>query len=468
MGFKKDFLWGGAIAANQAEGAWDEDGKGPSTADVMTKGSLHENREITDGVLPGRNYPSHIAVDHYHHFAEDIDLFGEMGMKCFRMSINWARIFPNGDDAEPCEAGLAHYDAVFDACRKNGIEPLVTLSHYETPLGLQKYGSWENRKVIDFFLRYCETVFTRYKGKVRYWLTFNEINSMSMSSWMAGGIAPDASFQTRMTAAYHQFVASAKAVKLAHEIDPENKVGMMYGGLFSYPNSCDPDDIIGNQEFMKTMLMYPDVQCRGYYPSYTLKKFEREGVVLPVVEGDEQILREGKVDFLSFSYYFTLIAGKKSGEAGVECGNVTTGYGLNPYAKKTDWDWAIDPQGLRYALNLFYDRYQIPLMVVENGLGAYDTVEEDGSIHDPYRIDYLREHIRAMKDAVDIDGVDLMGYTTWGCIDIISAGTGEMSKRYGYIYVDADDFCQGSMKRSKKDSFYWYKKVIESNGEDLD
>lgn len=467
MGFRKDFLWGGATAANQCEGAWSEDGKGINTADVMTAGDAHTERKITDGIVPGLNYPSHIATDHYHRFREDIALFGELGFKTYRMSINWARIYPNGDDDQPNEAGLRHYDEVFDECHKYGIEPLVTISHYETPLGLQKYGSWENRKTVDFYLRYCRTIFNRYKGKVRYWLTFNEINCMSMSCWMAGGIAPDASFQTRMTAAYHQFLASAQAVVMAHEIDPENRVGMMYGGIFSYPATCDPDDMIGNQEFMKTMLLYPDVQCRGYYPSYALKKFEREGVVLPEQPGDAEILKKGKVDFLSFSYYFTLLAGKKSMHAGVECGTVSTGYESNPYAKKTDWGWTIDPQGLRYALNLFYDRYQIPLMVVENGLGAYDTLEKDGSVHDPYRIEYMREHIRAMKEAVDIDGVDLMGYTTWGCIDIVSAGTGEMKKRYGYIYVDADDECHGSMKRIKKDSFDWYRKVIASNGEEL-
>ena len=466
MSFRKDFLWGGATAANQCEGAWDADGKGPSTADVMTAGNAHTPREITDGILPGKNYPSHIAVEHYKYFKEDIALFAELGMKCYRMSINWTRIFPNGDEEEPNEAGLKHYDEVFDELHKYGIEPLVTISHYETPLGLQKYGSWENRKVVEFFTRYCRTIFTRYKGKVHYWLTFNEINSMSMSPWMAGGIRPDASYQTRMKAAYHQFLASAIAVMMAHEIDPENKVGMMYGGLFAYPATCSPDDVIGCQEFMKTQLMFPDVQCRGYYPSYILKRFEREHIVLPEMPGDKAILKEGKVDFLSFSYYFTLVAGQKTNLQIVN-GSVDTGYASNPYVKKSDWGWTIDPQGLRYALNLFYDRYQIPLMVVENGLGAYDRLEADHTIHDPYRVDYLREHIKAMKQAVDIDGVDLMGYTTWGCIDIVSAGTGEMKKRYGYIYVDADDECRGSMKRYKKDSFYWYKKVIASNGEDL-
>lgn len=469
MGFRKDFLWGGATAANQCEGAWNEDGKGPSTADFMTAGDVNHPRRITypvreEGVL----YPADVAADHYHHFEEDIRLFAEMGYTCYRMSIAWSRIFPNGDEREPNEAGLAHYDAVFDACRRYGIEPLVTISHYETPVGLEKYGTWCSRKTVDFFLHYCDVIFRRYKGKVTHWLTFNEINSMGMgmmSCWMAGGVRNDATPQQKATASYHQFLASAKAVQLAHKIDPNNKVGAMFGGIFSYPATCDPDDVFANMQFMHSGLMYPDVQCRGYYPSYALKAYERQGITLPVEPGDADELRAGTVDFLSYSYYFTLVAGKNT-HFDVSTGSPTTGY-TNPYIKKTEWGWGIDPKGLRYTLNLFWDRYQKPLMIVENGLGAYDTLEPDGTVHDPYRIAYHREHIKSMRDAVDIDGVDVMGYTTWGCIDFVSAGTGEMRKRYGMIYVDADDSYHGSFKRYKKDSFYWYQKVIASNGEDL-
>ena len=467
MAFPENFLWGGATAANQCEGAYLADGKGLNTADVMTAGSATEPRRVTDGVLAGERYPSHVAVKHYERFREDIALMAEMGFNCYRMSINWARIFPNGDDAEPNEAGLAHYDEVFDCCHEHGIEPLVTLSHYETPLGLQKYGSWEGRETIDCFTRYAETVFKRYKGKVNLWLTFNEINSMSLTSpWLAGGIADDADEKTRMTAAYHQFLASARAVELAHQIDSGNKVGMMYGGLFSYPSTCDPLDVQANEEFMHRNLFYPDVMCRGYYPAYKLKELEREGIELPEQPGDAELLRAGTVDFLAYSYYFTMVCGKKT-TVSMDCGSIDTGY-KNPYLPQTPWGWTIDPYGLRYSLNLFYDRYQMPLMIVENGLGTYDTVEEDGSIHDQYRIDYLREHIKAMKDAVELDGVDLMGYTWWGPFDIVSAGTGEMRKRYGFIYVDADDEGNGTYDRSRKDSFYWYQKVIASNGEDLD
>ena len=467
MSFPKNFLWGGATAANQCEGAYRADGKGLSTADVMTVGNKTTPRRITDGVEDGLYYPSHTAIDHYHHFKEDIALFAEMGFKCYRMSINWSRIFPNGDDERPNEAGLAHYDEVFDELAKYGIEPLVTLSHYETPLGLRRFGSWTNRKAVDCFVRYAETVFTRYKGKVRYWLTFNEINCLSMMPWMAAGLDNNAGPQEVSDAAYHQFLASARAVQIAHEIDPQNKVGMMYGGIVSYPNSCDPADVAANDEFMHRMYFYTDVMCRGYYPSYKLREMERTGIALPAQPSDQEILRAGKVDFLSFSYYMSLVCGKKTAAKASETAiSIDTGY-VNPYLQQTEWGWPIDPAGLRHLLNLFYDRYQIPLMVVENGMGTYDTIEADGSIHDEARIDYLRAHIRAMKQAVEVDGVDLMGFTPWGCIDLVSASTGEMKKRYGFIYVDVDDGGNGTFERKRKASFDWYKKVIETNGEDL-
>ncbi|GGF70325.1 beta-glucosidase [Paenibacillus albidus] len=464
--FPEHFLWGGATAANQCEGGYNEDGKGLSTADIMTAGSHDVQREITKEVIKGRYYPSHLAIDHYHRFEEDIALFAEMGFKCYRMSINWTRIFPQGDEKEPNEAGLRYYDKVFEACQKHGIEPLVTLSHFETPLGLLKYGSWTDRRVVDFYLNYSEVMFKRYKGKVKYWITFNEINVMSTKSWMAGGIDSDDE-QVRMTAAYHQFLASAKAVQMAHQIDPENKVGMMYAGHFSYPNSCDPEDVQANDDFMHKMLFYCDVQCRGYYPAYKLKEFEREGIVLPTQDGDTEELVRGKVDFLSYSYYLTHVVGKETDLVMKGLNGVKTGYN-NPYLPTTEWGWTINPMGLRYSLNLLYDRYQIPLMIVENGMGAVDRLEEDGTVHDDYRINYLREHIQEMKKAINVDGVPVLGYTMWSPVDIISASTGEMKKRYGLIYVDVDDQGEGTYKRVRKDSFYWYKKVILSNGEYLE
>ncbi|MFP7159398.1 family 1 glycosylhydrolase [Priestia aryabhattai] len=465
-GFPKDFLWGGATAANQCEGAYLSDGKGLSTADVMTVGVHGDPREITKSVVEGMYYPSHNAVNHYHRFKEDIALFAEMGFKCYRMSIAWSRIFPNGDEEIPNEKGLEHYDEVFDTCHQYGIEPVVTISHFETPLGLQKYGSWTNRSVVNFYVHYCQTLFNRYRGKVKYWLTFNEINVMSTKPWMAGGVDSNDE-QTRMTAAYHQFLASAKVVQIAHEIDPDNLVGMMYNGHVAYPASCDPKDIQTTTDFMHQMLFYSDVQCRGYYPNYKLKEFERKGIVLPIQDGDLEELMKGKVDFLSFSYYATHVVGQKTNLKFDGLNGVKTGY-KNPYLSASEWGWTIDPMGLRYLLNLLYDRYQIPLMIVENGLGAIDKVEEDGRVHDSYRIEYLRKHLKEMKKAIDIDGVPVMGYTMWGPIDIIAASTGEMKKRYGFIYVDVDDNGNGSFKRIKKDSFYWYKKVIETNGEHLE
>lgn len=461
MPFKYGFLWGGATAANQCEGAWDEDGKGPNAADVMRAGGIGKPRVIDRTVEPGVYYPSHRAIDHYHRFREDLDLLAEMGFTCYRFSINWSRIFPNGDDEEPNEAGLKHYDEVIDACLERGMTPLVTLSHYETPLGLLKFGSWCDRRAVDCYVRYCETVFRRYKGRVRHWLTFNEINCVVHSPWVEAGI-DRIDYASCMTAVYHQFIASARAVTLAHEIDPQNQVGMMYGGIFGYPATCAPEDIIGCMDYMHEQMFYCDVQCRGYYPTYKLRDLERRGVELPWQEGDANLLRAGKVDFFSFSYYFTMVAGRDT----VPKEMFDTGYS-NPHLTQTPWGQTIDPQGLRYALNLVYDRYQIPIMVVENGLGMYDEVAPDGQIHDPYRINYFAEHIREMKKAVELDGVDLMGYTTWGCIDLVSAGSGQMAKRYGFVHVDMDDEGHGTLERTRKDSFWWYRKVIASNGEDL-
>lgn len=491
MGFSKNFLWGGATAANQFEGGWQEGGKGPSSDDCLTGGTKTEMRKLTytlpDGTakdvafwaateLPegskfgpveGYFYPNHTAVDFYHHYEEDIALLAEMGFKTFRLSIAWTRIFPNGDELEPNEEGLAFYDRVFDACKKHGIEPLVTISHYETPLGLtNQWNSWADRRTIDCFLRYCEAIFKHYRDKVTYWLTFNEINCISMSGWLEGGVA-SRDRQVLMQAAHHQFVASAKAVLMGHEINPEFKIGCMLAYNPCYAYSCNPEDVLAAHQRNSGSLFFTDMQCRGYYPSYMLKQFEREGIVIQKEEGDDEIIRKGVVDFLSFSYYMSSVAAKQTDDKETTAGNLMGGI-KNPYLKASDWGWQIDPLGLRIALNQLYDRYQIPLFVVENGLGAVDKVEADGSINDDYRIDYLRAHIQAMKAAVEEDGVDLMGYTPWGCIDLVSASTGEMAKRYGFVYVNKHDDGTGDYARSRKKSFYWYQKVIKSNGEELE
>jgi 6-phospho-beta-glucosidase len=416
-------------------------------------------------------YPSHEAADFYHHYKEDIKLFADMGFKCFRMSIAWTRIFPRGDEKEPNEEGLKFYDAVFDELLKYGIEPVVTISHYETPLTLVKeYGAWRSRKLIEFFVRFAETVFTRYKGKVKYWMTFNEINAtmkIPRPYHQAGLIfeeGEDAN-QTVVQASHHMFVASALAVIKGHEIDPNNQIGCMLLMPEVYAATCAPEDQVAAREKMLTVYYYGDVHVRGRYTNTCTSMWKRLGAHGPEMEeGDLEILKKGKVDYIGFSYYFSSVEG---GSAEQIEGNVVSG-GRNPYLKMTDWGWQIDPVGLRTSMNKLYDRYQVPLFIVENGMGAKDTVEADGSIHDPYRIEYLREHIKEMIKAVEDDDVDLMGYTPWGCIDLVSAGTGEMRKRYGFIYVDKHDDGTGTLARSRKDSFDWYKKVIESNGKDLD
>ena len=478
MGFRKDFLWGGATAANQFEGAWNIDGKGPSCADMCTGGSHTRSKRITREIEEGTFYPSHEAIDFYHRYKEDIALFAEMGFKVFRFSIGWSRIFPNGDDAMPNEAGLQFYDNVINECLRYGIEPLITISHYEVPFALcKKYNGWASREMIDIFSKYCEVIFKRYKGRVKYWLTFNEINSatMPMGGFLSQGILNEGTTdfnnqvdipQLRFQGLHHQFVASAKAVQLAHEIDENYQVGCMILYATTYPYTCKPDDVIEAQKKNRIMNYFcGDVQVRGEYPTYMNRYFKENNIEIKVEDGDEEILKNGCVDFYTFSYYMSVCA--TTDEKALQGNGNILGGATNPYLKASDWGWQIDPKGLRYSLNEIYDRYQIPMMIVENGLGAYDEKEEDGTINDDYRIEYLKAHIEQMKEAVE-DGVDLIGYTPWGCIDLVSASTGEMAKRYGFIYVDKYDDGSGDLSRSKKKSFNWYKQVIASNGENLE
>ena len=467
--FPTDFLWGGATAANQAEGAYLEDGKGLSTSDVQPHGVFGEVVER----VPGDSGIKDVAIDFYHRYPEDIALFAEMGFNCLRVSIAWTRIYPNGDDAEPNEAGLAFYDNLFDEMAKHNITPLVTLSHYEMPWALVKnYGGWGSREVIGFFERYARTVFSRYKNKVKLWLTFNEINMLLHLSFTGAGLVfyPGENVeQVKYQAAHHELVASAKAVKLAHEKMPDAMVGCMLAAGQFYPRTCAPEDVRAAQEADRDNYFFTDVQVRGAYPVWAKKRMERAGVQLHTQPEDDRTLREGTVDFVSFSYYSSrcITVDKELMAAENAEGNAVSASVKNPYLKVSEWGWAIDPVGLRVTLNTIYDRYEKPMFIVENGLGAVDTVEPDGSIHDSYRIDYLRAHIEEMEKAINEDGLPLMGYTTWGPIDLVSASTGEMKKRYGFIYVDKDNDGNGTLARSRKDSFYWYKKVIASDGEDL-
>ena len=473
MRFPENFLWGGAIAANQAEGAYLEDGKGLTTVDMIPHGPKRTYVKFGDmypvDFIEGENYPSHEAIDFYHHYKEDIALLAEMGFKVFRTSIAWARIFPNGDDETPNQAGIDYYRDMFETCHQYGIEPLVTLCHFDVPMGLvRKYGSWRNRIMIDLFVKYAKVCFEEFDGLVKYWLTFNEINILLHSPFNGAGIAfapGENREQIKYQAAHHELVASALVTKLAHEINPHNLVGCMLAGGQYYAYSCNPEDVWLALNKDRENLLFIDVQARGYYPSYSKRVFKEKNVELKIEDGDLEILKENPVDFISFSYYASRCI---SADTTLETtgGNVFSTV-KNPYLKASDWGWQIDPLGLRITMNILYDRYQKPLFIVENGLGAKDVIEEDGSIQDDYRIDYLRQHIEAMGDAIE-DGVELMGYTTWGCIDLVSASTGEMSKRYGFIYVDKDDQGNGTLERRKKKSFDWYKKVIASNGEDLD
>lgn len=477
MKLKKGFLWGGALAAHQFEGGVEGTTKGYSVADVMTAGTADRPRRITDGILPGEYYPNHEGIDFYHHYKEDIALMAEMGFRCFRTSIAWSRIFPKGIEEEPDEEGLAFYDTVFDELLKYKIEPVITLSHFEMPYYLAKEcGGFLNRKTIQYFVRFAEICFKRYKTKVKYWLTFNEINNQmnyqnDLFGWTNSGVHfgeyknPE---KAMYQCAHYELVASALAVQKGHEINPSFKIGNMIAMVPVYPYSCRPSDMVLQIKSMHDRWMFCDIQCRGHYPSYAEKMLEKKGYRLDTTPEDLEILKNGCVDFIGLSYYMSNTVDSKVQKDNTQAVDGSNSHSVqNPYIKHTEWGWGIDPEGLRYALNLMYERYEKPLFVVENGFGAIDEPDENGKINDLYRIEYLREHIKELEKAVSEDGVDVMGYTVWGCIDCISFTTGEMKKRYGFIYVDRDNEGKGSLKRSRKASFEWYKQVIETNGENL-
>jgi len=455
--FPQDFLWGGAIAANQVEGAWQEDGKGLSTSDLQPHGIFGERVERR----PGDFNIKDIAIDFYHRYPEDIKLFAEMGFTVLRTSIAWTRIYPQGDEEQPCEAGLAFYDRLFDEMAKYHIAPMVTLSHYEMPYGLVKnYGGWGSRQTILFFERYARTVFERYRHKVKYWLTFNEINMSLHAPFTGVGLPEESDKQAVYQAIHHQLVASARAVKACHEIVPEGKIGnMLLGGLL-YPLTCRPEDMLETLQRNRDWLFFGDVQVRGAYPAYMRRFFRENGIELQTDEQDRRDLQE-PVDFISFSYYMSGCATADKSQAQAR-GNILDMV-PNPHLPASEWGWQIDPQGLRLLLNELYDRYQKPLFIVENGLGARDKVEADGAINDDYRIAYMNDHLVQVREAIE-DGVEVWGYTSWGPIDLVSASKAELSKRYGFIYVDRDDQGNGTLARKRKKSFWWYQEVIKSQG----
>ncbi|MDB1941249.1 glycoside hydrolase family 1 protein [Clostridium tertium] len=467
MTFPKNFLWGGAIAANQAEGAYNEDGKGLSVADILAVGAdRFKNVELE--INENKYYPSHEAIDFYHTYKEDIRELSELGMKCFRTSIAWSRIFPNGDDKEPNEKGLEFYDNLFDELLKNGMEPVITISHFETPLNLiTKYGGWKNRKLIDFYVNYCTVIFNRYKNKVKYWMTFNEINHAHTLPLIAAAIVvkeDENKLQDIYQASHNMLVASAKAVIMGHEINKDFKMGCMLSLSPIYPASCKPEDVFESYELRRRSLFYSDIQMLGEYPSYFKRIAKENNITIEMEDEDIEILKKGVCDYLGFSYYRSSLH-----EAGMKILGNTGGLlgKKNPYLSETKWGWPIDPLGLRYVCNELTDRYHKPLFIVENGLGAIDEVTEDGEIHDEERMEYLKKHVIMMNEAIE-DGADIIGYTWWGPIDIVSAGTGEMKKRYGFVYVDKDNNGNGTLKRIKKDSYNYYKQIIATNGENLE
>ena len=475
--FPQDFLWGGAVAAHQLEGAYREGGRGLSICDVLTAGAHGVPRRITQGVIEGERYPNHEGIDFYHTFESDIALFAEMGFKCFRTSISWSRIFPQGDEEEPCEEGLAFYDRLFDCLLSFGIEPVVTLSHFEMPLALvEKYGGWTNRKLIDFFVRYATVCFERYRDKVKYWMTFNEINNQDsvgnvLFGWVNSGVdfskQPDPK-RAMYQAAHYEFVAAAKAVIVGHSINPDFKIGCMVAMIPVYPLEGLPADVLIANDTMHHTVLFSDVMMRGRYPHYATALFKRNGWDLDITKDDLATLAAGCSDYVGISYYMSnTVSSKVEVDDAAAVNSFSPHTVKNPYLKATEWDWTIDPEGLRYALKLLDERYEKPIFVVENGIGMYENLNEHGTVEDDARIDYLREHIRQMKVAVEEDGVELLGYTVWGCIDVVSFTTGELRKRYGFIYVDKNDDGTGTGERFRKKSFNWYRHVIETNGEEL-
>jgi 6-phospho-beta-glucosidase len=481
--FPESFLWGGALAANQVEGAWNVDGKGPSVADVAT---YKPHVDLTDYAVHHRvdsasvraaladtddsSYPKRRGIDFYHRWSEDLDLFAELGFKTLRVSIAWSRLFPTGEESEPNEAGVRFYEQLFARMRELGIEPLVTLSHYEMPAALAlKYNGWVDRRVVGYFDTFARTCFERFGQWVTLWLTFNEIDSIVRHPFTTAGVLPDLCGpegieQDIYQALHHQFLGSALAVANCRRIIPGSRIGCMLTKLTTYPRTCHPDDVLATLEKNLDNHFYADVQVRGEYPTLIERSLANRGITIRAEVGDAEILKAGTVDFVSFSYYMSMTESVDP-DAERTPGNTVLGV-KNPYLPSTEWGWQIDPVGLQTSLIELYDRYGLPLFIVENGMGAADVLTEDGKIHDPYRIAYFRAHLEQMQKAID-KGVDLIGYTSWAPIDLVSASTSQMSKRYGFIYVDADDLGRGSYDRYRKDSFTWYQKVIATNGADL-
>lgn len=481
MSFPKTFLWGGAIAACQAEGAFDADGKSLTFPDIVRKIDKKQRCDSSQRIIsaaelellrkqPSELFPKRRGIDFYHTYKEDIALLAEMGFSVFRFSIALARVFPNLTESAPNEAALAYYDAVVNECLSHNIVPLVTIAHFDAPVAVYDlYGGWDNRKMIDIYIKYATVLFERFKGRIKHWITFNEINVAMRAPFKTLGMVYEntAEYPTKIFNGLHnQFVAAASAVKIGHEIDPENSIGCMVASIACYPYSCTPADVLAAKNKEDMTCLYPlDVMVKGFYPHFAKAYFRKNGIALNILPADMELISSHTADFVAFSYYMSTVAA--ANESGLDMTNANmTSSVKNPYLKSTEWGWQIDPEGLRYVINSYYSRYRKPLYIVENGIGLPEQPDKDGEIHDTARIDYLREHIRQMGLAIE-DGCDVRGYTMWSPIDIISSMSSEMSKRYGFIYVDQDDDGNGTKKRIRKDSFYWYKQLIASNGDNL-
>lgn len=464
------FFWGGSIAAHQCEGAYNEDGKGLGIMDVVTTGSVSEPRRFHDECLKNEVYPSHFGVDFYHRYKEDIALFAEAGFTALRISIDWTRIYPNGDDIEPNRAGIEHYRDVIMELKKNGIEPVITLFHFELPLNIvKKYGSWANRKTVDLYLKYCNTMFEEYKDIVTYWSTFNEMNHLDADlelsdffTYMNTGLCYsklENPAKVMAECAYNMTLASVRAINLGHKINPDFKIGCVFGLTPSYAKTCNPEDSILAFRNMDRDWYQIDAMCKGCFPEYKLNEYRKRGIEIIISDEDKEEFAKSKLDFMGINYYASSVS---TVEVSDDDENSFFGAQSNPYLKQSDWGWTIDPKGLRYLLMMLDRRYNIPMIITENGLGAFDKPEKDGLVHDRYRIDYLQSHLEELRKSIVEDCTNCFGYLMWGPIDLISATTGEMKKRYGFIYVDQDDEGNGSLRRIRKDSFYWFKDYINS------
>lgn len=464
--FFREFLWGASTSAFQVEGAYDEKGKGLTTADIR---SFKKSDIMAD---------TKVAMDFYHHWEEDLKLLKEMGAKAYRFSISWARILPNGDDEKPNEEGLVFYENIINRLMEYKIEPIVTLYHFDLPYALvKKHNGWASRSCIDAFVRYANIVFERYKGKVKFWLTINEQNILAVNPSMMGIEAETVqeSFKLCATGYYHMFLANAKVINLCHEKIPGAKIGpaVSYPTIFSMtPKSSDQIAADNAQKYMAQSAL--DIYIHGAYPEYYLTMLRKNHMEPHFLEGDQELLKSAKPDYIGLNWYVSMAGRAPEKKVETELKNVDKGQASyeemtgampfefemcdNPYTPYNEWHWNYDPVAFRFALRKFEDMYHMPCLITENGCGHRDEIEE-GSVHDTYRIEYLKQHIEQMKLAIEEDGVQVFGYCPWSFLDVLSSSDG-VAKRYGLVYVDRDEFDLKHLKRIPKDSYYWYRDRI--------